>query len=221
MILAWARYRGLLPYLLVAVGFFISKPLDLRRAVHHIALWIPFYAIVCSVPFAALGSVATKQNRARYLAPAAGVVALILLRVAVKDNPADLRLNMADNLERIHNIERSRNWIQSHPPKGATVMVAFYCFGPEIFYQWFAEVGLKIPAQEYKGDFELWWGNRTPLKGRHGYACLTPVDIPAMDAWELRKAGDGINPLRDQHFHMLQAFGQGPGQIDVLDFDFR
>ena len=60
------RLRRLAPYLIVALAFFISRPLGLVRAPHHVALWIPFYAAVSAIPFAVVANfLSSVQARAR------------------------------------------------------------------------------------------------------------------------------------------------------------
>ena len=226
LILASKRYRRLMPYLIVAAAFFVSKPWDLLRVAHHVALWIPFFALICSVPFMALASLATKpavasQPAARFVFPVIGIVALIVLRLTVWGGLDGLRLFIAANHERIHNIEVSRNWFRANTPNGTTIVVAFYCFGPEIFYHWLSRLGLQVPPQPIDHQFVLWWGDKKMLKGYSGYACMSPEDLTPMTEREVRTPGDGVNPYRDGHFHLLRSFGQGSTRIDALDFDFH
>ena len=47
------RDRRSLPFLLAALLFFFSKPLNLKAAPHHVLAWLPFYAVIsvlCSSP---------------------------------------------------------------------------------------------------------------------------------------------------------------------------
>lgn len=221
LILILPRFRRLAPYWIVAGAFFVSKPLDLVRAAHHVALWIPFYAIVCAVPFAALADLqAGKNGLARYVAIPAAILALFWLRFELPDSSDNLRATMAEHLERTRNIESADAWISSQSGKDATVMIAFYCFDSEIFYAWFRGSGIKVPPLDAVGPRQqVWWGNRSALQGRSGLACLCEQDLPAMKV--RRQLGQGLDPLRDPRFHLLQSFGQGLNQIDVLQFDFR
>ena len=223
LILMIPRFRPLAPYWIVAGAFFVSKPLDLVRAAHHVALWTPLYAIVCAVPFAALADLRTGKNGlARYVVIPAAILALFWLRFELPDAPDNLRATMADHMERTGNIEAADHWITGRNPKDTTVMVAFSCFDSEIFHAWFRGSGVALPPLDDAGPRQqLWWGNQSALKGRSGLACLSKQDLPAMKDWDLRQRGEGLDPLRDPRFHLLQSFGQGPNQIDVLQFDFR
>ncbi len=226
LVLASKRYRRLMPYLIVAAAFFVSKPWDLLRAAHHVALWIPFFALICSVPFMALASLAAKpavgsRPFAGFVFPAIALVALILLRLIVWDGLDNLRDTMAGHRERIQNIQVSQAWLRTNTPKGAIIAVAFYCFGPEVFYYWLSDAGLQVPPQPNDHQFAMWWGDKQSLKGYSGYACMSPMDLAAMAEWDVRKPGNGLNPYRDEHFHLLHSFGQGSNRIDVLDFDMH
>ncbi len=216
-------HRKLLPYLIVAIGFFFSEPLNLVRAVHHVAMWIPFFAMVASLPWVAVtGLLETKGRAIRYVTAATAVAALFWLRSELRNGPAELKANMAGHLERTRNIDLSRAWISSHTQKGTRVMVAFYCFGPEIFYAWFRQLDVTVPAAQEDGRrYELWWGNQSALKGIDGVACVSPSDTPFLKQWELRQPGEGMDPLHDSRFRLAASFGQGPNQIDLLKFDFR
>ncbi len=223
LILMLPRFRPLAPYWIVAGAFFVSKPLDLVRAAHHVALWTPFYAMVCAVPFAALADLRTGENGlARYVVIPAAILALVGLRFELPDAPDNLRATMADHMERTRNVKFADDWIAGQKPKDTTVMVAFSCFDSEIFYGWFRGSGVKVPPLDEAGPLQqVWWGNQSALKGRTGLACLSKQDLPAMKDRDLRERGEGLDPLRDPRFHLLQSFGQGLNQIDVLRFDFR
>jgi hypothetical protein len=81
--------------------------------------------------------------------------------------------------------------------------------------------GLQVPPQPIDHQFVLWWGDKQMLKGYSGYACMSPEDLTPMAEREVRTPGNGVNPYRDGHFHLLHSFGQGSTRIDVLDFDFH
>jgi len=217
------RWRILAPYLIVAAAFFVSRPLGLVRAPHHVALWIPFYALVSALPFAAFtGLLDTKRWPVRSLAVAVLIVALFWLRFELPDSSRSLRGTMAQHLQRTRNVAAADRWISSHGDKGAIVLVTFYCFDPEIFYDWYRRMGVTVPPLEDAGPRqELWWGNQSALRGRSGLACLSGMDIPVLKEWELRQRGEGLDPLHDPRFRLVQSFGQGPEHIDVLQFDFR
>jgi hypothetical protein len=223
LILISSRWRALAPYLIVAAGFFLSKPLVMLRAPHHAALWIPFYAIVCSVPFGALGKLMeTDRALTRIFASAAAIAALLWLTWELPDSPTNLKATMAGHVERTRNVAAADQWMSSHAGNETTVLVGFYCFDAEIFYGWFRGMDLFPPRVADLGPRqERWWGSPSALKGRSGLTCLGAADMPVLKQQELRQAGEGLEPLRDPRFQMVRSFGQGDSQVDVLRFDFR
>lgn len=221
LLLIVPRYRVLWPYAVSAIAFFVSKPLDLPRAAHHVALWIPFYALLSSLLVGWIyDSLKAQRTLPRLVAPVVVIGALVALTPRLNARPKAVIANFAGQVERVHNIELSRRWIRGHTAENASFMVAFYCFGPEIYYASARKLDLDVPVvQDDKRSYEIWWGKQSALKGRSGYVCLTPSDVPYMEDWELQAKGEGINPLRDPRFQMLQSFGAGPYQVDILRFN--
>jgi hypothetical protein len=221
LILAMPRWRVLWPYLAAAASFFFSKPLDLLRAAHHVALWIPFYAMICVVPIGAVCEALENTGRAwRYWTAPFAVLVLLVLHVEVKNSSVFEASLAAGHAERLHNIERSRTWIQANTEKDSSFMIAFYCFGPEVFYSWFRDMGLRVPdGPKDNREYLAWFGGQSELKGRSGFACVSPQDVPFMKTFELQKAGEGIDPLHDDGFRPVQSFGQGENKISLFWFD--
>jgi hypothetical protein len=220
LVISLRRWRFLWPYLLVGIGFALSKPLDLARSSHHVALWMPFYAMLCGVPIAVITQeLEARGSLGRYLALVAALSSLLLLRVELKHNPEQVLSVFTGHAERLANVEHSRAWIATHTAPQSSFMIAFYCFGPEVFYSWFREMGLTVPQTADDREYVIWWGNQSALKGRSGYACVSPSDLPFMKQWELRQAGEGIDPLHDNRFRLVQPFGNGSNEIDILQFD--
>jgi hypothetical protein len=216
------RLRSLAPYLMVALAFFVSRPLGLVRGFHHAALWIPFYALVGAIPFAVFADLsAAKKGAARYLIISAAVVALFALRFQAPDSSDMIRGNMAGHGERVRNIASADKWISAHVDKNTPVMAAFYCFDPGTFYVWFRSMGLTVPADDPGPPREIWWGNSSALRGRSGVACLGGQDYPVLKQAELLRPGGELDPLRDARFRLVKSFGRGSTQIDIFQFDFR
>lgn len=222
LILCSQRWRPLWPYLVVGISFFFSKPVDLVRGEHHIAMWVPFYAIVCVVPIAALYEALKKHGQAwRYSTALFAAVTLMSLHAELRNGPANLAEQAAQRSERLHNVDLSRSWIKANTKKDSSFMIAFSCFGPEVFYSWFKSMGLDVPNTTNDGrEYIIWWGFQSALKGRSGFACLARSDVPFMQQLELRQVGEGLDPLHDNRFHVLQSFGHGSNQVFLLWFDF-
>ena len=223
LLVALPRYRPLWPYLAAAASFFVSTPLDLVRSPHHVALWIPFFAIVSVVPIAAIFE-ASKSRWQHWYYPsvAAAVLLLLALDADLKHIPDGFGSLAKGHAERLHNIELSRAWIRGNTEKDSSFMLAFYCFGPETFYSWFREMGLRVPdTQIDTREYITWWGQQSALMGRSGFACVSRSDLATMKRWELIKAGEGLNPLSDARFRLLHSFGQGANEMFLLHFDMR
>jgi hypothetical protein len=221
LVLLLPRWRTLWPFVIVALGFFFSKPLDLRRAEHHVALWIPFFAILSAVPIAAAARAFVSRGKVwRYSIAPAAILALLLLHADLRSGPVAHASGASGHRERLHNIEGAREWIQGNTPKDSSFWIAFYCFGPEVFYSWFRDWGLKVPASLNDGrEYLIWWGKQSELKGQSGFACLTPTDVTYMKEFESRQPGEGIDPLHDSRFHVIHSFGTGPNEIYLTQFD--
>lgn len=221
LVLFLPRFRTLWPYLVAAASFFFSKPLDLVRAEHHVSLWIPFYAMLSVVPLVVIYDAwKNRSQRWQYLTGPVALLALLALCADMKKNPEWLEALARQRAVRLHNIELSRTWIDANTEKDSSFVVAFYCLGPESFYAWFREMGLRPPvAQTDQREYATWWGNKSGLKGRAGFVCMSPMDVPVIKDWELREPGGSINPLADSRFHLVQSFGQGSGEIFLLRFD--
>lgn len=215
------KRRWFLPYLIGWLTFFVSKPLTLARAEHHIAVWAAFYAVLASIPVALLFE-ALRRRLSPWAVLGAQVLALGLLWRGLTHSPTEIVRTMAGHAERLQNIDALHRWIPAHTGERETFMIAFYCFGPEIFEQWQREQKVFLPnTRSDRREYRLWWGMQSELKGLSGYACLTPEDVGYMKQWELKRAGEGIDPLHDRRFVPVQSFGNGPNQVELLRFNMK
>jgi hypothetical protein len=220
MILFLRRWRRQVPYLLVGLLFFVSKPLDLVRAAHHIALWIPFYSLICSLPLAMVTDWAERWNR-RVSLPLAFLTVAVLFAVVQNDTycPLVLKDLMRAHTERAQHILESTEWLRGHTPTNTKIMVAQNCFGPENFYQWYRWMQISVPALTQDGrTYITWWGEQSALKGLSGLVCMSREDTPYLTVWNLSKPGSGTDPLHDQRFRPVRTFGSGVYAIHLLAF---
>jgi hypothetical protein len=222
VILIHPRWRRLWPYLAIAFAFFVTRSLNLQRAPHHIALWIPFFALVCAAgPAALVDYFERRLPERRHLVWAVSLVVLLALPLLLSDGGLGGRTDMLSHRERLRNVERSRAWIHANVPPLSEVHTAFYCFGPDIFYGWMRSMNVPMPPQlGTDRDYRIWWWQRSAIDGHTGYACFGPeLDIPFMK--QPRQPGDGLDPPNDPHFQRLQSFGEARNRIDVYRFDLR
>src|SRR5262245_31434456 len=63
------RHRDIVWIAVAALLFFVSKPLSVRAAAHHMIMWLPYYAIVAAYPLATLWTLTRRRpNPARVAA---------------------------------------------------------------------------------------------------------------------------------------------------------
>src|SRR5207245_1746325 len=56
---------------------------------------------------------------------------------------------------------------------------------------------------------------------RTGYVCMTNTDIDLAARLDQFRPGEGVRPQTDPRFQLVQAFGEGPNQVNLFRFDFR
>lgn len=218
------RDRKAIPFVAAAALFFVSKPLTLVASPHHVMAWLPFFYIVAAYPAGKLYEALARTSRRGNLAGAA-LVAILLCAGAVWLRPgAKLAATAARAGEgRLGNIERASEWLKTNAEPGSTVAIAYFCFGPDVFYEWLAQ--LEVPRPAWLTDNRshlIWWGHKSALAGRFGYACATPRDVEAMKTkLDLAEPGEGTDPYTDPRFGRAATFGAGPDQVDLFRFDNR
>jgi hypothetical protein len=216
--------RRLWPYLTAAFGFFVTRPLDLQRALHHIALWVPMFAMVCAAgPAALIDWLGRRLPGRRVAVQALALAAMLVCLFVFRDGGSDGRTDEASTFERLRNVGPAFEWVHGNVPAASQVYTAFYCFGPDTFYRWMRGMGVQVPESlGASPDFRIWWWDRTAIRGRQGYACIAPeLDEPFMKQLEARQKGEGVFPAGDAAFQRLRTFGQGRNRIDVYRFDLR
>lgn len=204
--------------LAIAAGaalFFVSKPMSLLPDAHHVILWLPFYAIICSYPVALLAE--RLSALPRYGGAVAGVfVAVVVGTLCLSMTPGPRLVPVATSREneRLDNVARASDWIKRNTETGATIAVSIFCFNGDIFLQWLRFLEVPVPASVAAGDgrdYLIWWGFRSSLRGKAGYALATARDVAVLK--------DGTNPFSDTAFRALQTFGAGENMVTVFRFD--
>lgn len=112
-------------------------------------------------------------------------------------------------------------WIDEEVPAGSEVYLGYFCFNDGAFFEWMRLSGLNVPGRFlHTQSYRIWWGHRSAVRGRRGYACLTEGDVPSMfNTLNLAAPGEGTNPFADPAFAKIASFGSGSSRVDVFSFD--
>jgi hypothetical protein len=216
--------RRLWPFLTVAFGFFFTRSVNLQRASHHIALWVPLFAIVAAAaPAALIGFLESRLPGRRALIHSVALAALLATPFLLTDGAGNGRADMMSSFERLRNVGAAFDWLHANTAPKSEVYTAFSCFGPDTFYGWMRGMNVQVPdTLGTARDFRVWWWDRTALRGRAGYACFVPeIDGPFMKRSETRQKGESVFPAEDPAFQRLQTFGQGRNRVELYRFDLR
>jgi len=222
------RDRRLLPYLCAFVLLFLSQPIDLRAAAHHVLLWLPFFAIVCAYPFAALFDILRRQTQSspqgRIALQCGAACAFLLIAVRLTNGPLLASEQVHRSQRRLDHVAEATDWLKHNTPADAAVGVGYFCFNPDIFYFLMHADGVPVPGHLFDGrEYSVWWGDRKSLAGRAGYLCAPGVhaETSPLDRLAAGKNADLADPVRDSGFQTVGTFGDDALEIDVFRFDFR
>lgn len=219
-----ARDRKLIPFLIGSVLFFFSKPLTLIAAPHHVISWLPCIFIVCAYPLAKLVDCIPKHTMAGEASAVAILLAVALGCVlSLTPGPRVARAVAFAAERRLQNVGRATAWIKQNTQPQGPVAMGYFCFNPDAFYVSLRELEVPVPLSVSDGrEYLNWWGNRSVLRGKTGYACATPSDIISMKTdLDLQSPGEGTDPYTDPGFERVATFGSGPDEVDLFHFDLR
>ena len=224
-----SRNRKLLPYLLVFILFFVSKPLNLRAFPHHALPWLPYFAILCAFPVAEIYCILVRRAalHPKWRLVAAGAAAVLFATIALQLTNGPRQAADASRLSqgRLEHISQATDWITLHTPPDTTVAVSYFCFNPDIFHVWLQGLGVPVPAWEFDGrSYIVWWGKRDQLEGLAGYACGTGGGTAvAADLNKLALADPNqvVDVYHDAAFQRVASFGDDFNAVDLFRFDFR
>jgi hypothetical protein len=220
-LIAWDK--RVLAFLMGAVVFFVSKPLTLIAAPHHVVPWLAYFAMLAGYSLKALYSVLVPNIRHGYAA--ASVVAILIFAALLRSitpGPMSVSRDLPYIEERLANIQRATNWLKANTESDATITFSYFCFGPDVFYISLRNMSVPVPASVFDGrNYMAWWGTNSALKGLKGYVCMTPSDLVAKRHIDIASPGEGVDPFTDARFHQVQSFGSGQDQIGLFLFDFK
>jgi putative effector of murein hydrolase LrgA (UPF0299 family) len=216
------RDRRALPYIIAAATFFVSRPLNLQLAAHHMIFWIPFYTIVCAYPVA-LAYALWEGRIPRWALNAAFAVVLAAIATHLT-NGLDNAAAGARNAEgRLASVAKATTWMKSHLGGGESIATAYACFNGDVFYKWTQELEVPVPRDVFDPNRSvIWWGRRREIAGRAGFACITEGDIdPIRRGMGPQETDQATDPYHDAAFQQVATFGKGNDKVDVFHFDFR
>lgn len=219
----WAHERRVLAFLIGGGLFFVSKPLDLRMADHHVILWLPFWYVVAGyaparVWEALAGAGWTAFARQRI----ALATILLLVALSVKHGPRLALDNMRWTEERTARVGDATEWLKRYASRDATLAFAYFCFNEDVFYEWLHQLAVPMPGWVLgERNVIIWWGHKSTLAGKKGFVCATHSDIVDSKRLEQQTPGEGTDPWSEPQFRHAAQFGAGGSQVDVFEFDLR
>jgi hypothetical protein len=220
-----AREKRLVAVLAGALLFFLSKPLNLRAAPHHVILWLPLFAVVSAYPIAKAWDLTSGvRGPARRLCCTLAMIAVaaMLLR-GMNPGFTEVGRNVAYNEQRMRNVAVASDWIKHNTKPDSIIAVAYFCFNPGVFYAWLRALQVPVPGYVFDGrEYVIWWGNRSALAGKTGYALATRSDVKSLkNRTDEVSPGDGTDPFTDENFTFVKSFGDGSNAVSLFRFSFQ
>jgi hypothetical protein len=218
------RDKRLIAVLIVALSFFVSRPLTLRASPHHVILWLPLFAIVTAYPVAWVChfgySTRTSAQRLSWVVACVVIALLAMLVSELFPTFTAVRRNVTSSEERLRNVAQASDWIATHTRNDAAIAVSYYCFNPGVFYAWLHALEVPVPPYVLDGrEYVIWWGQRSALAGKTGYAMATRLDVESLkNRTDEVSPGEGTDPFTEQRFTQVARFGQGDAAVTLFRF---
>jgi hypothetical protein len=220
VLIAIRRDRRLMPFVIGALLFFVSRPLNTAPFQHQMVPWIPLFAIVAGYGPALAYDWLARVRHSPVLRPAALAGLLIAMASVMEWGPRSTALKADADQQRLTNIALATDWIHGHAEPDSAVAISYYCFNSDVFFAWLRFLEVPLPPSSDQRRYLIWWGEHSALKGLKGYACATPRDIVNNKRLDLRTPGEGSDPFADAGFERTATFGANTSEIDVFRFDF-
>jgi hypothetical protein len=223
VLIAVRRDRRMLTIGAGALFFFFSKPLNIVAAPHHVILWLPFYALICSYPIGVVFDGVRKLVRWSVASEVVAAALVAFVWFSTTKGPALVPASTRYTEVRLHNILDATDWIKSHAEPNAVVAITYFCFNPDIFYTWVRTLAVPVPPSVLDGrDYIIWWGHQSILRGKVGWACSTKGDVESIKTrLDALAPGEGTDPFTDRAFGQVATFGEAANQVTVFRFDER
>jgi len=215
------RDRRLLPFLLTGALFFVARPISILPFPHQMLPWLPVFAIIAGSAAAAAFDGLGRLRHASVVRPAAFAALLIAMASTMKLGPRVTALDARKDELRMQSIAQATDWIHRNAEPDSAVAISYYCFNSDVFFTWMKFLDVPFHASADTRTYMIWWGERSVLRGLHGYACATPLDVDNIKRkLDLRSPGEGSDPFTDAGFERAAMFGRGASEVDVFRFDF-
>jgi hypothetical protein len=216
------RSRILLPYLLIAIFFFFSKPIDLVASPHHLILWLPFFAILSAFPVALASSWIGRLFGSPRLVAALTIPLTVLLCFGLVNGPNGVTANMRNDEIQLRNVSTAASWLARNSRAGDDIGNAYFCFDPGTFFTWLRSLEVSVPPAFIDGrQHFIWWGRQSELAGKAGYVSVSPADVDSVKrSINPANAADVADPYNDGRYQLAASFGTDPHRVDVFRFDF-
>ncbi len=220
----WSRRAVAVSFLVGAAICFIAHPVTMKLWPHHIIPWLPFLCYVAAYPFGLLIETVARRVTRPALAPAllvlvsgGALVAALSGRLAKANEYLDI------SRTRTIQITEMNKWLTAHVPPASFLAVSYYALNDEGFLKWIESSGVSVPQHVKRfQDVQIWWLQRSTLKGKTGYVCISRADISFFrDDAERKNPGSTYNPFTDPQFVELVTFGDGFYELKVFKFDLR
>ena len=217
------RDRLLMPFLLAGLLFFVSKPIKMVAAPHHIIMWLPFYGIIAG--YAAVqvfDAIPARLPHRDVLKGAAWATLFVALGLVTVRGPQQAAQATKSTERRLGNVGLATEWIHQNTEPPAVVEVSYWCFNSDTFFTWLRSLEVPVPAEVSDGrQYRIWWGDHSALQGQRGYACASSQDLISIKhAVDQRQPGEGSDPFADKGFQLVKTFGTAPDDINVFSFNF-
>ena len=211
------RDRRLLPFLIGALLFFVSRPINTAPWPHQMLPWLPLFAIVAGYAVAVAWDGLSNVR----LRPVALAGFLAAMAIAMDWGPRSTAADAGKDEQRMQNIALATDWIHGHAEPDSEIAISYYCFNSDVFFRWIQFLDVPLPPSTDSRRYLIWWGDHSALKGQKGYACATPQDVDVIKRkLDLRTPGEGSDPFRDPGFEHAAVFGSNASEVDVFRFDF-
>ena len=214
------RDRRLMPFLIGALLFFVSRPLNTAPFQHQMVPWIPLFAVVAGYGPALVYHWLPRVRYSAVLRPASFAGLLIVMACVMEWGPRTTALKADRDQQRLSNIALATDWIHAHAEPEAAVAISYYCFNSDVFFAWLRFLEVPLPPSPDRRRYLIWWGEHSALTGLKGYACATRRDVDNNRRLDLRTPGEGADPFTQAGFQHAATFGANSSEVDVFRFDF-
>ncbi len=130
------RDRRLMPFLIGALLFFVSRPLNTAPFQHQMVPWMPLFAVVAGYGPALAYQSLDRVRHSGVLRAAALAGLLIAMACVMEWGPRTTAGKADQDEQRMSSIALATDWIHGHAEPDAAVAISYYCFNSDVFFTW-------------------------------------------------------------------------------------